>query len=229
MSDRSGKRFVSIRMLLGAACALSLLSIPAAAATAQKGVSFAARVYGRLGYLVVSPSPSDMGYFTVGGRDTSDFSSSSKLDLGLGGQFLVSPGAITGNALKFGVDLGGQTLFSDEVDRWYGDDPAGDVHKDHEFAVYALGIVEYSPPGLPLLLQGGVGGYQVYWSWTQDTPGGGDEDSGTGTNLGLMGAVGYRVKLGPNLALPLMARLDYISRYGSLLGLSVTAGIEFAP
>jgi opacity protein-like surface antigen len=229
MSDRAGKRFVSIRLLMGAVCVLSLLSIPAAAATPQKGVSFAARVYGRGGYLVLSPSPADMGYTSGGGRDSSDFSSSSKLNLGLGGQLLVSPGAILGNALKFGVDLGGQTLFSDEIDFWYGSDPRGDVHKDHEFAVYALGIVEYSPPGLPLLLQGGVGGYQVYWSWTQDYPGGGNDDSGTGTNLGLMGAAGYKVKLGPNLALPIMARMDYISRYGSLLGLSVTAGIEFAP
>ena len=79
MPDLSGKRFVAIWMLIGAACVLSLLSISPAAAADSKSAAFAGRIYGRLGYLVVSPSPEDMGYTVVGGGE-SKFSSTSKVN-----------------------------------------------------------------------------------------------------------------------------------------------------
>jgi hypothetical protein len=210
-----------------ATCALALLVIAPSPAAAD-GSGFAGRAYGRLGYLLLSPSEEDIGHLSLSG-ESAPFGSTDRFDIGGGAQFLLPSGLVGAGGFRLGADIGAGTLWSDELDFSYGGDPNGEAYQDHELALYLLGLAEYSPPRLPWLVQGGVGIYEVFWSWTQDYADGSNQDSGVVTHVGAMGALGYRAPFLPKGAAPIMLRLDYIGRHGGLMSASVTAGIEFTP
>jgi hypothetical protein len=215
-------------VMVGVGCALTLLAIAPAPAMAAGGSGFAGRAYGRLGYLLLSPSEEDIGHLPLGG-ESAPFGSTNRFDIGGGAQFLLPPGPAGAGGFRLGADIGAGTLWSDELDYWYEGDASGEVYRDHELALYLLGIAEYSPPRSPWVVQGGAGVYGVFWSWTRDYAGGSNEDSGVATHAGAMGALGYRAPFLPKGAAPIMLRLDYIGRHGGLMSASVTAGIEFTP
>ena len=212
-----------IRMTMGLVGALALLSISPVAGAAGTDSTLTGRAYGKLSYLWLSPSLADMGHSSLGGA-LGPFASASHVGVGAGAQFLRSPSSAAAGGVAWGVDVGAGTLWSDELDYVYEGDPAGEVYTDRELALYALGIAEYSLPRRPVLFQGGAGVYGIFWSWTQDYPSGGAQDSGVSGHLGLMGAVGYRVRIPPGYTVPITVRLDYVGRHGGMMGMGVTVG-----
>lgn len=200
-----------------------------AAPAAGKG--FIIRPYAKVGLLLTPPSADDLGYTDVDDSSLEEYLDMNAFNFGGGAQFLLS---LPRNPnLRIGMDVGFQTLFSSTFDTGAGGDSTiyTDYNKDSEFAVSLLGIVEYLPAGSGLILQGGLGGHFVFWTWrdvyeskyqSKD-----ETESGMDFNFGLMAAAGLNLLGGQRLSIPILLRLDYIMRYGGYFNASLVFGFAF--
>lgn len=197
----------------------------------SSGGRFIIRPYAKVGLLLTPPTADDLGYEEVGGGSLEEYLDMNAFNFGGGAQFLMS---LPGNPkLRIGMDVGFQTLFSSTFDAGAGGGGTiyTDYNKDSEFAINLLGIVEYLPAGSGLILQGGLGGHFVFWSWRdvyESKYQNKDEtETGTNFNFGLMAAAGLNLLGGQRLSIPVLIRLDYIMRYGGYINASLVFGFAF--
>jgi len=214
-----------MRSIIVLMCAMMIFSSVAACAEGM----FSIRPYGRIGYLLAGVNAEELGYTSVEGDNLDEYLDIDKLNYGLGAQFLLS--FSPESPIKFGVDLGIQNLFKATFDTGSADLDFIDVDNDveTEWSAYMLGVVEFSPPGMPVFLQGGAGIHLAYWQWEQnyesDYTVDYDTDSGTEVNLAIMLAVGVNIIDTGKIAVPIMVRADNIFRYDWLTYIGATVGV----
>ncbi|MCB2229677.1 hypothetical protein KQH82_03105 [bacterium] len=187
------------------------------------------RPYVWFGTTLTSPSADDLGYVSADGDNLDSYLDFKKANYGAGLQLFLS----SNSAVRFGGDIGIRKLFSAEFNTGSSDisfvDEDYDTEVEYDIAV--LGIVEYALPNSQFFIQGGLGLHFVHWSWesnySSDYSASYSGASGTGTNMGLMGAAGTSIALTPTLSMPLMLRIDYIARYGGTMPVTVMAGLNF--
>lgn len=187
------------------------------------------RPYVWFGTTLTSPSADDLGYVSADVDDLDSYLDFSRTNYGAGLQ-LFFPSA---TRVRFGADIGMRKLMSAEFNTGSSDisfiDEDFDTQDEYDIAV--LGLAEYALPQSSFFLQGGAGFHFVYWSWesnySSDYSFSYSGSSGTDTHVGLMGAFGTIVTLSPNLAMPLLVRIDYIARYGATMPVTVMAGLNF--
>lgn len=217
------------RCIVVAVGLLAFLAISASLAQAAGTITL--RPYGKFGYLLTSPSASDLGYVLVDGGDLDDYLDVSKTNYGAGVQIFLGQNEswVKGASVRYGIDVGFQKLFSSEFQA-YDTGTSTTVQKDGERDFYMLGLVELVPSGKPFFLQAGLGLNLVFWSWESEHEGYSyeyDSSSGTGTNLGFMIAGGMNLPLGKELSLPVMIQLNNILRYGLTSSAAVVVGFDF--
>lgn len=192
--------------------------------------TFVIRPYGRVGMLLTPPSAADLSYEVVGG-DAEQYLDMSAMNFGGGVQFLLS--GVKNPNLRFGVDLGFQTLFSSKYDSLGEPTPTifSDYHLDKEMNISLLGIVELLSPNSPLFFQGGLGGHFVIWSseyvYESKYQSSDETKGGVGFNFGLMAAAGLNLLAGERMNIPILLRLDYIMRYRGYINASLMVGFAF--
>jgi hypothetical protein len=193
---------------------------------------FILRPYATGGYLLTSPTASDLEYVIVGGGNPDQYLTVNRGIFGGGLQLLYALPA-TRRSLRIGLDVGWQKLFSSKFDTHDADGVLiyEDYSEDKDDAAHVLAMVEYKFPGLPVFVQGGIGAYMVFWTWDYNFSGRYSTEykteSGNATNLGAEAALGINLITLPHVRIPVLARLDYISRYGTTLAGNVMVGVTF--
>lgn len=188
------------------------------------------RPYIWFGTTLTSPSASDLGYVSADGDNLDSYLDISRTNYGAGLQLFFE----SRTNVRFGGDVGMRKLFSAEFNTGSSDisfiDEDYDTETEYDIAV--LGLVEYALPNSTFFLQGGAGLHFVYWSWesnySSDYSSSYSGASGTGTNIGLMGAIGTEVVLSPTMSMPLLFRVDYIARYGATMPVTLMVGLNFS-
>jgi hypothetical protein len=176
-----------------------------------------------------APSADELGYVDADGGNLDQFLEHKKSSVCLGVQALIP----WKDNLRLGGELGFRRLFTSTFNTGSSDISYinEDYDTDTEYDLSLLALIEYQPSPSGFFLLGGAGMHIVRWEYDsqyESTYSSADNYySGTGTNLGLMGAAGFRLQLTPKLTAPIMLRLDYILRYNDLFPVSLTAGLEF--
>ena len=207
-------------------CALILLCLSAV----QAGERPVIRPFAGIGTLMGAPSASDLDYVDADGGDLNQYLKQKKMSPFAGVQVLVpfKP------RLRLGGELSYRRLFSSTFNTGSSDISFinTDYDTDAEYDLAVLGIIEYQPASSMFFIMGGAGMHIVRWTFDSEYDSKYSYSSssygGSGTNLGIMGAGGVRLPLSPTLSMPVMARFDYIMRYGGMIPLSLTAGLEFS-
>lgn len=183
--------------------------------------------YAKVGYLLASPSASDLGYTSTEGTNVDEYLDINKTNFGFGLQALFNSGSTT----RLGVDIGLQTLFSSEYDIGSaGGSIYEDYHTNNEQDLYILGIVELELEHTPIFFQAGGGMHLVLWQWEYNYSSSyqsiNEVESDSDLNFGLSILAGVNIPVG-NLLLPIFVRLDQIFRYDSIITGSVGLGLTF--
>jgi hypothetical protein len=212
------------KKLLCVFCILAFCASVPAAANAT-----VIRPYGKFGYLLTSPSASDLGYVEVGGGDLDQYLDVNKLNFGGGAQIFLGQNDswIKGAGVRYGVDFGFQRLFTSKFQPYTGTSTS--IHNEDENDIYLLGLVEFAPTGKPFFLQAGIGLDLVLWYWKYEHTGYTneyEESSGTDTNFGFMIAAGMNLKISESTSLPVMVQINNISRYGLTSSATVVVGFD---
>ncbi len=187
------------------------------------------RPYIGIGSMLNAPSADELGYMDADGGNLDQYLKHKKTSPCLGLQVLVP----WKDRIRLGGEIGFRRLFSSEFNT--GTSDISFINEDYdtetELEVTLLGLIEYQPSPSGLFLMGGVGLHVVRWEYEsqyESTYSSADKYySGTETNFGLMGTVGYRIDLTPNLSAPVMVRVDYLLRYNDLFPVSLTVGLDF--
>ena len=194
----------------------------------EAGNSTIIRPYGKVGYLLSTPSAEDLGFVLVDGGSMDDALESSNTTYGFGVQMLhtLENTWIKKTNTRVGIDIGAQKLWhyefqaSDESTEWIGD----------EYDFYFMGLIEFAIENSPLFFQGGLGLHIVFWSEESEFEGTysyeSDSDSGSGTNFSFMLAAGVDLPVNEKLKVPIILQLDNIFRYDLMPTLSVLAGVS---
>jgi len=203
---------------------LSLLIVLLPAISGAIGI----RPYGKLGFILISPSAADLGFVLAGDGSMDDALDKDLINFGAGGQFLydLDKSLISGVQTRLGMDMGIQTLFGYKFQA----NPSTTAWEEHEYDMYFHGIVEFKMDNSPLFLQAGIGPHFIFW--TEDSEFKGkysysyDSDSGTDINFSLMISAGYELQAGKNMTIPIMVRLDNLLRYDLMVDLDVMIGVS---
>ena len=185
------------------------------------------RPYGKLGYVLSTPSAADLGFVLVGGGSLDDALDKSSVNYGLGVQlmFPMQNTWIEKAETRIGLDMGFQKLFAYEFQA----DPASSKWTGDEYDFYIVGLVEFAMAESPFFFQGGLGLHFVFWQEDRDFEGtyssSYDTDSGTTTQLGIALAGGVDLKAGEKLKVPIIVQLDNIFVHDYMPTLSVMAGV----
>ena len=183
--------------------------------------------YAKVGYLLASPSASDLGYSSTEGTNVDKYLDLNKINFGIGLQALFN----SGSTLRLGVDIGLQKLFSSKYDIGAsGGNIYEDYHSNNEQDIYILGVAEFDLKGTPIFFQAGGGMHLVLWQWEyhysslyQNID---EVENDSALNFGLSILAGVNIPVG-NLNLPVFARIDQIFRYGSAITGSAGIGLTF--
>jgi len=183
--------------------------------------------YVKAGYLLASPSASDLGYTSTEGTNVDEYLDLNKTNFGFGLQALFNSSSTT----RLGVDIGLQTLFSSNYDIGSsGGSIYEDYHINDEQDLYILGIIEFELKHTPIFFQAGGGMHLVFWQWEyhysslyQDIN---EVENDSDLNFGLSILAGVNIPIG-NINLPITFRIDQIFRYGSTITGSVSVGLTF--
>ncbi len=196
--------------------------------SSQAGETISLRPYLNVGYLLTPPSAEDLRYVEVGGGNLDRYLDVNRGNFGGGLQFLLSPSKplMEGMNTKLGLDIGVKRLFSSKFQAY-----ENAYHKETEYDLSSMGLVELAPEGSPFFLQAGVGVHFVFWWWEYNFRGKYSseykEDSGMDTNVGLSGTAGMNLPIGEKLHMPIMVRVEHIFRYGSTAMISAMVGLDF--
>ena len=192
------------------------------------GSSTIIRPYGKVGYLLSTPSAEDLGFVLVGGGSLDDALESSNMNYGLGVQMLhtLQNSWIKKTKTRLGIDIGAQKLWGYEFQadegttKWVGD----------EYDFYFVGLMEFALENSPLFFQAGLGLHVVFWSEESEFEGTYsseyDSDSGSGTNFGFVLAAGVDLPVNEKIKVPIILQLDNIFRYDLMTTLSLMAGVS---
>ncbi len=208
---------IVVALLLGAVTAVA----------AEQTVSV--RPYLQFGRLMSAPSADDLGYEDVDGASLEEYLDVDKGTMGGGAQLLF----VVGPQLKVGADLGFRKLYDSRFDTGASDlDYIYESYQtDKESTIYLMGVAQYSLLDSPVFLQGGLGMHLVFWTWEKKhwSEYGRDdkESSDTEVGLGFMVAGGVNLPVHENLSFPIMLRIDYMFRHGSMIPVSLMAGASF--
>jgi len=196
-------------------------------AAAQPAGATVIRPYGKLGYLLSTPSAADLGFVLVGGGSLDEGLDKSSANYGLGVQlmFPMQKTWIEKTETRIGVDLGFQKLFS----YTFQADPSSSKWTGDEVDFYIVGVVEFAMAESPFFFQGGLGLHFVFWSEDREFDGtysySYGSDSGTSTQLGIALAGGVDLAAGEKLKVPIIVQLDNIFVHDYMPTLSVMAGV----
>ena len=183
--------------------------------------------YAKVGYLLVSPSASDLGYSSAEGTNVDKYLDLNKINFGIGLQALFN----YSSTIRLGADIGLQKLFSSKYDIGAsGGNINEDYHINNEQDIYILGVAELDLKGTPIFFQAGGGMHLVIWQWEyhysslyQNID---EVENDSDLNFGLSILAGVNIPVG-NLTLPVYARIDQIFRYGSTITGSAGVGLTF--
>jgi hypothetical protein len=184
--------------------------------------------YFKLGLLIVPPTQDDLGYESWAGCTNQCSNDMKTFNYGFGLK-LFTP--FKGNFLKVGLDLGWQTLFKNN-NSLSGDNNIS-LYLDQENEKYLFGLISYSFNDNLFELQAGAGIHIVSWTYKYDFinydnyPDVHTEKGDSDLHFGGTVSGGINLKITDAIELPIMIRLDLIKRYGALINLSTTVGINF--
>ena len=183
--------------------------------------------YAKVGYLLVSPLASDLGYSSTEGTSVEKYLDLDKINFGIGLQAMFN----SSSTIRFGADIGLQKLFSSKYDIGSsGGNIYEDYHINNEQDLYILGIAEFDLKGTPIFFQAGGGMHLVIWQWEyhysslyQNID---EVENDSDLNFGLSILAGVNIPIG-NLTLPVFARIDQIFRYSTTITGSAGLGLTF--
>jgi len=187
----------------------------------QNNIKITLRPYLRAGINLLPPSMEDLEY--VG--DWSDaVINKNPLCIGAGSQFKVAL-----NKVDLGVDIGGGTVFVNEV--IYDEVVGIATYLDKESHIYILFFGEFKLKD-PFFVQFGLGPNisPWYYEYYYDSVSYSDEQnsgSGVGFNLAFMSSAGVDFDINERTNLFLLGRLDGILRYGMMFPFTINFGISF--
>ncbi len=193
--------------------------------------AFNIRPYGKLGYMAVSPSASDLGFVLADGDgDLDEYLDKQTITYGAGVQmvFPINSQIFEGMETSVGIDMGIYRLFgyefqaSDASSKWNGD----------EYSFYLGGLVELNMVDSPVMFQAGAGLHFVYWQEERTFEGTHineyETDSGTETSFGLTLAAGTNLAVGESTTIPVILQLNTIFRYETMFELGIIFGFDIA-
>jgi len=207
---------------------LTMIAVLTLVSSLSAGSVITIRPYARIGTVLNKVSAEDLEYV---GENLDEHLDLSKTNYGFGGQLLLGTGV---PAVSMGLDIGFQKLLDYEFDTGAAAISAAedDLDKADEWDSYLLLVAEMSPPVLPIFLQAGAGPHFVFWDVEEirDVAGGETSISNSDVDVGFgfMGAVGMNLKAAPTISIPIMIRVDYLTRHGGQAAIGAMVGLSLS-
>ena len=178
------------------------------------------RPYLRAGINLLPPSMEDLEY--IGDWSDADINKN-PINIGLGTQLKLAL-----NKVDVGIDIGGGTMFRNEV--IYDEGVGVSSYLDKESHIYVLFFGEYIIKD-PFFVQFGMGPhispwtYEYYYDSVNYTDQS-ESSNGVGVNFGVMAAAGADFAISEKFNIFFLGKMDGIFRYGVMLPFTVNIGFS---